>query len=279
MSPNPQRSQPVQGADTLSGTLIPNKVFVGGLAEKTNEKDLREVFMPLADVREVKIITDRSLNSKSGEPRRYAFIEIQNIKDEKMVVEDVRRVLAHFGKNELELHGRRLNVGPAYKKANTFGAGFAPVFNGLASPMTNDQTAMDFYIQMMLLQQQKLAAQSQYPGFFMPPNVYSSPTFMMQPGSPGGVYSSVSLPSSPMGGMSQPQYSQPPMNLGSPSYDFRGQNPQSMGFNIPTANGNGGSQDHRVSADSILYRTQQGFVQSRDVQGTMRSNGYSNHHN
>jgi hypothetical protein len=94
----------------VHGSIIANKVFVGGLAEQTETKDLREMFTQYAPVQDVKIIVDRSVTSKSGDPRRYAFIAFET-------ADEVKKVLAELNEKSLDLHGRRLTVGQAYRKS------------------------------------------------------------------------------------------------------------------------------------------------------------------
>ncbi|OQV16777.1 hypothetical protein BV898_09133 [Hypsibius exemplaris] len=121
-------------AGSLQGDHLPEKVFVGGLAEKTTEQDLRDIFQALVPVKTVKIITDKSLTAKNGEPRRYAFIEFNS-------VEDAKTVLAFYSPDNnsgegqtIELHGRRLNIGSAYKKTPTFGRTFGPTIPQMMDP-------------------------------------------------------------------------------------------------------------------------------------------------
>ncbi|XP_055356365.1 protein boule-like [Paramacrobiotus metropolitanus] len=103
----------------LNPSLLPNKVFVGGLAEKTETRDLREMFNEYAPVQDVKIIVDRSIISKSGDPRRYAFIAFES-------PEEVKKVLAALSDKSLDLHGRRLTVGQAFRKPQIYNRYLAP---------------------------------------------------------------------------------------------------------------------------------------------------------
>lgn len=119
---------------TLNGELMKSKIFVGGIAQKTTDEDLKAFFGAVAPVQSVRIITDPSLQSKSGEPRRYAFVEFND-------PADVRRILATYSdKQSLELDGRRLNVAPAYRRQPTFGRTFgpsSPPHGGYPSPHEN----------------------------------------------------------------------------------------------------------------------------------------------
>ncbi|GAU88850.1 hypothetical protein RvY_01475 [Ramazzottius varieornatus] len=105
---------------TLNGELMKSKIFVGGIAQKTTEEELKSFFGAVAHVLDVRIITDNAMLAKNGEPRRYAFVEFAS-------AEDVRKVLATYSeKHSLELDGRRLNVAPAYRRQPTFGRTFGP---------------------------------------------------------------------------------------------------------------------------------------------------------
>lgn len=261
-----------QPTDPLQGTLIPNKVFIGGLAEKTTVGDIREAFSNLADVKEVKIITDRSLISKSGEPRRYAFVELQNEKDEENgPAKDVQRVVEFFSKKELELHGRRLNVGHAYKKVPTFGRIFGPGVP--AAPVYDNMNTFDaLYMQQLLLHQQRLMSQAaavQYPMYnaYMQPQ---SPTSMMNPTSlSSGMYPGLTAPSSPLGFAPQ-QVAMP----SSPSHDLRSQQAAHYLQNSRLMN-TSGSQDSR---NTTLIRTLDGFVEADPANMIQRQQVYYQRH-
>lgn len=245
--------------ETLQGTLLPNKLFIGGLAEQTNEKDLRGLLAPLCDVKEVKIITDRTLNSKSGEPRRYAFVELTNSKDEK-VDEDVKKVVEWFQKRDVELHGRRLNVAYAYKKVPTFGRIFVP---GMQPNGGLDEQQSALFLQWFLFQQQQqrmmaaspygipfgypMQVQQQVPAFTMPPNHNLTTTVPNYP-SPMGMQTAM-------------------------SQDLRTQAALTQFMTPQTSYMNRG----REQGDQ-LYRTSNGFVQAN---GPMRGDGqvhFNGHH-
>lgn len=247
MMPMPGSPRGAGGSETLQGTLIPNKIFIGGLAEKTNERDLRQIFEGIVTVKEVKIITDRSLISKSGEPRRYAFVELDS-ENEDSVVKDVKRTLDQFSKLEIELHGRRLNIGPAYKKVPTFGRVFGP---GLAAPAFDATSMETLYLQQLIAQQQRIMAQSAYA-------FYGGP-YAGMPTSPAAV--------GPYGGMnfnnSSMTYSQP--SVGLPSQLPHDSRPQ-PGPYVPMSDSRymavpGNRQDQRGGSDSTLIRTSHGFTE------------------
>uniref|UniRef100_A0A3B4FEC6 RRM domain-containing protein n=1 Tax=Pundamilia nyererei TaxID=303518 RepID=A0A3B4FEC6_9CICH len=45
---------------TTFGNVIPNRIFVGGLDYRVNERDLRHIFSQHGTVKEVKIVLDHS---------------------------------------------------------------------------------------------------------------------------------------------------------------------------------------------------------------------------
>ncbi|XP_055350154.1 uncharacterized protein LOC129596806 [Paramacrobiotus metropolitanus] len=107
----PQRS--------LNGTLMPSKIFIGGLAPQTNKEHVQHALRQYGPIVDINVITDKSLFARNGEPRRYAFVEFG-------FAEDVDRVLRVFQRTFLEIHGRRLNVAKAYRRPSTFGKIFRP---------------------------------------------------------------------------------------------------------------------------------------------------------
>lgn len=248
--------------DGFQGTLIPNKVFIGGLAEKTNERDIREIFaknLPTVNVKEVKIITDRSLtsNSKSGEPRRYAFVELQNEKED-VVKDDVNLVVSHFSKNELELHGRRLNIGLAYKKTSTFGRVFSP---GIASPSFEASPFEALYLQQLFLQQQRYLQQAQ--------QCYGlNPYFISGTGQPMQCNVYAGQPGSPICSPGSPSFPQTAVAM--PSPDIRSQPQMTFVPDVSRANFQR-SQDARLAAAAgELHRTCHGFVQAGEAANMIR---------
>lgn len=104
MFASPSREQKVADIEN-NGVLLVSKVFVGGLAEQTQEEDLRTLFADIAPTKSIQIISDRSRN----EVRRYAFIEFET-------QEEVKKVIGQFRTNPVELHGRKLIIHQAYKR-------------------------------------------------------------------------------------------------------------------------------------------------------------------
>ncbi|XP_077555112.1 boule homolog, RNA binding protein isoform X2 [Haemaphysalis longicornis] len=85
------------------GTMVPNRVFVGGIATTTTEAELQELFSLYGHVTNTKIIVDRA-----GVSKGYGFVTFDT-------PEGAQRAQA-AGNNNLMLRDRRLNVAPAIKK-------------------------------------------------------------------------------------------------------------------------------------------------------------------
>lgn len=90
---NDDRQTPKDGssddaASTYSGpkvgTVIPNRIFVGGFSIKTIDEDLWRFFSTLYHITAAKIIYDRN-----GMSRCYGFITFANPKDAKCIVKSV----------------------------------------------------------------------------------------------------------------------------------------------------------------------------------------------
>ncbi|XP_062383288.1 protein boule-like isoform X2 [Sardina pilchardus] len=84
------------------GTVIPNRVFVGGIDIKTNESDLRRFFSQLGAVKEVKIVIDRA-----GVSKGYGFVTFETQEDAQKVLQEADR---------LSFRDKRLNIGQAIRK-------------------------------------------------------------------------------------------------------------------------------------------------------------------
>jgi len=85
------------------GTLIPNRIFVGGIANDTTESELKHFFSAFGAVKDCKIILDRAGLSKS-----YGFVTFES-------QEDAEKVLKRMS-DTLMLRDRKLNIGPAVRK-------------------------------------------------------------------------------------------------------------------------------------------------------------------
>ncbi|XP_077555120.1 boule homolog, RNA binding protein isoform X8 [Haemaphysalis longicornis] len=95
------------------GTMVPNRVFVGGIATTTTEAELQELFSLYGHVTNTKIIVDRA-----GVSKGYGFVTFDT-------PEGAQRAQA-AGNNNLMLRDRRLNVAPAIKKQPFTSRAYAP---------------------------------------------------------------------------------------------------------------------------------------------------------
>ncbi|XP_061179827.1 uncharacterized protein LOC133188422 isoform X3 [Saccostrea echinata] len=85
------------------GTVIPNRIFVGGIAANTSEQELKQFFAAYGAVKDSKIIADRA-----GVSKGYGFITFEN-------QEDADRIIKKDSDN-LVFKDRKLNIGPAVRK-------------------------------------------------------------------------------------------------------------------------------------------------------------------
>uniref|UniRef100_A0A3P8S728 RRM domain-containing protein n=1 Tax=Amphiprion percula TaxID=161767 RepID=A0A3P8S728_AMPPE len=89
-SSTPDMLPPENHADGLNhhshtfGTVIPNRIFVGGIDYSVNDSDLRYVFSQHGAVQEVKIVTDRSGMSKG-----YGFVTFETQEDVLKILSNV----------------------------------------------------------------------------------------------------------------------------------------------------------------------------------------------
>ncbi|XP_045150950.1 protein boule-like isoform X3 [Echinops telfairi] len=84
------------------GTVIPNRIFVGGIDFKTNENDLRKFFSQYGSVKEVKIVNDRA-----GVSKGYGFITFETQEDAQKILQEAEK---------LNYKDKKLNIGPAIRK-------------------------------------------------------------------------------------------------------------------------------------------------------------------
>ncbi|XP_044043672.1 protein boule-like isoform X2 [Siniperca chuatsi] len=84
------------------GTVIPNRIFVGGIDYKVNESDLRHVFSQHGAVKEVKIVIDRSGMSKG-----YGFVTFETQDDALKILHDA---------NGICFKDKKLSIGQAVRK-------------------------------------------------------------------------------------------------------------------------------------------------------------------
>ena len=66
------------------GTLIPNRVFVGGISNTTTEADLHKLFSEYGNVRATKIISDRG-----GASKGYGFVTFETEEEAKKLQDEV----------------------------------------------------------------------------------------------------------------------------------------------------------------------------------------------
>ncbi|KAJ8024416.1 Protein boule-like [Holothuria leucospilota] len=88
------------------GTVIPNRIFVGGIAFNTNDIELKNFFSAFGHVKEVKIISDRA-----GVSKGYGFITFET-------QEEALRILKEQP-NSLVFKDKKLNIGQAIRKQPT----------------------------------------------------------------------------------------------------------------------------------------------------------------
>ncbi|XP_078084778.1 protein boule-like isoform X3 [Mustelus asterias] len=105
-SPNPVSPVPLNNNNPTSaprfGTVIPNRIFVGGIDFKTNENDLRKFFAQYGTVKEVKIVNDRA-----GVSKGYGFITFETQEDAQKILQEAEK---------LNYKDKKLNIGPAIRK-------------------------------------------------------------------------------------------------------------------------------------------------------------------
>jgi hypothetical protein len=86
------------------GTLIPNRIFVGGLPSNTTEQELKAYFSSYGQVKDAKIINDRSGLSKGV----YGFVTFEN--------QEVAEKIIKNESESLVFKDRKLNIGHAIRK-------------------------------------------------------------------------------------------------------------------------------------------------------------------
>ncbi|MBZ3874408.1 Protein boule-like, partial [Sciurus carolinensis] len=84
-SPNPVSPVPLNNPTSAPryGTVIPNRIFVGGIDFKTNENDLRKFFSQYGSVKEVKIVNDRA-----GVSKGYGFVTFETQEDAQKILQE-----------------------------------------------------------------------------------------------------------------------------------------------------------------------------------------------
>ncbi|XP_055914431.1 protein boule isoform X2 [Eupeodes corollae] len=84
------------------GTLIPNRIFVGGISGDTTESELCRVFSAYGNVKSTKIIVDRA-----GVSKGYGFVTFETEQEAQRLQTEGESVV---------LRDRKLNIAPAIKK-------------------------------------------------------------------------------------------------------------------------------------------------------------------
>ncbi|KER19327.1 hypothetical protein T265_11861 [Opisthorchis viverrini] len=86
------------------GTLIPNRIFVGGISSNTTEDELRNFFAVFGTIKDVKVIYDKSGLSKGS----YAFVTFEDQETAEAIIKNEAETLV--------FKDRKLNIGYAVRK-------------------------------------------------------------------------------------------------------------------------------------------------------------------
>ncbi|XP_018653637.1 boule-related [Schistosoma mansoni] len=89
------------------GTLIPNRIFVGGIPSNTNEQELKSFFSSFGHVKDVKIINDRL-----GASKGYGFVTFESQEMAEKIIKNESETLI--------FKDRKLNIGHAIRKQQIF---------------------------------------------------------------------------------------------------------------------------------------------------------------
>ncbi|XP_074098059.1 uncharacterized protein LOC141526831 [Cotesia typhae] len=84
------------------GTLVPNRIFVGGISASTSEAELAQLFSAYGNVKATKIISDRA-----GVSKGYGFVTFETEAEAKRLQQEPESII---------LRERKLNIAPAIKK-------------------------------------------------------------------------------------------------------------------------------------------------------------------
>ncbi|VEL18607.1 unnamed protein product [Protopolystoma xenopodis] len=97
------------------GTLIPNRIFVGGIPSNTTEQELKNFFSTFGQIKDVKIINDRLGASKGS----YGFVTFES---QEMAEKIIKNEVTFFSytyspqSETLIFKDRKLNIGHAIRK-------------------------------------------------------------------------------------------------------------------------------------------------------------------
>ncbi|XP_066544370.1 protein boule-like [Amia ocellicauda] len=118
----PSPASPPPPSAPRYGTIIPNRIFVGGIDFKTNESDLRRFFSQFGPVKEVKIVSDRA-----GVSKGYGFVTFQTQEDAQKILQEADKVC---------FRDKRLNIGQAIRKQQMsfYHGGFPDTSPSVAPP-------------------------------------------------------------------------------------------------------------------------------------------------
>ncbi|XP_023228611.1 protein boule-like [Centruroides sculpturatus] len=95
------RCPDVPSVQTSTDTLVPNRIFVGGISAHTTEAELHTLFSKYGSVKAAKIITD-----KTGLSKGYGFVTFDTEEEAKKLQKEGSVILS----------GKRLNIAPAIIK-------------------------------------------------------------------------------------------------------------------------------------------------------------------
>eukprot|EP00095_Tigriopus_kingsejongensis_P009148 snap_masked-scaffold314_size210232-processed-gene-1.0 protein:Tk09148 transcript:snap_masked-scaffold314_size210232-processed-gene-1.0-mRNA-1 annotation:"protein boule" len=114
------------GTSIKYGTLVPNRIFVGGISSTTTEADLHKLFSAFGNVKATKIISDRGGCSKG-----YGFVTFETEEEAKKLQAEADNII---------LKERKLNIAPAIKKQNGM-ALFQDGMGGAGNPNTSSPSS------------------------------------------------------------------------------------------------------------------------------------------
>lgn len=123
-SPLGNHSGSSESSDNFSprhGTVIPNRIFVGGFDFKVTEAELWHIFSQYGTVKEVNIVINRSRL-----PKGYGFVTFENAEDAQKLLNDV---------NGIYFRDKRLSIRQAVRKQRNSGSSCSPVFSPEPLPL------------------------------------------------------------------------------------------------------------------------------------------------
>ncbi|XP_018569962.1 deleted in azoospermia protein 1-like isoform X2 [Anoplophora glabripennis] len=136
---NTQGSPPPNNNAPKYGTLVPNRIFVGGISANTTESELMQLFSSYGTVKAAKIIQDRA-----GVSKGYGFITFESEDDAKRPLREAENIV---------LRERKLNIAPAIKKQPVYQP--PPVYpSQTGPPQTATYPSMMFPAQTIYMPQQ-----------------------------------------------------------------------------------------------------------------------------